>query len=203
MKRRNIGKGVAVAAAAVLCVQALAGCGNVSTEEVTEAAEAVSDAASELSSVASALSSIDVEKAINAANAYIKDLDVDSLVQLGDYKGLEVAVKKPAITMEDVDTYLEYYAQTMPASKEVTGRPVQEGDTVNIAFAGRLKETDEYFDGGTSDSYDLVIGSHSFIDGFEDGLIGAEVGETRDLDLFFPEDYAQRVLAELSYESDN
>jgi trigger factor len=83
----------------------------------------------------------------------------------------------------------------MSASIEVTDRAVQEGDTVNIDYAGRYAESGEAFDGGTAQGYDLAIGSHTFIDGFEDGLIGAELGETRDLNLKFPENYGNADLA--------
>lgn len=193
MKKYLIGKGVTAVLALALTAPVLGGCENVSEQDIQSAAEAVSDAATAISEAAG--TSEELEAALNAANAYIRDVDLESLVQLGDYKGVTVEVEKPEISVEDVETYLEYMEQSMPASKEVTGRPVQEGDTVNIAFAGRLKETDEYFDGGTSESYDLVIGSHSFIDGFEEGLIGAEIGETRDLELKFPDSYHAENLA--------
>ena len=65
---------------------------------------------------------------------------------------------------------------------------VQEGDTVDIAFVGKVDG--EEFEGGSSDSYNLTIGSNTFIDGFEDGLIGHKKGETVSLDLTFPEDYS-------------
>ena len=66
-------------------------------------------------------------------------------------------------------------------------RAVETGDTVNIDYEG--KKDDVAFDGGTAQGYDLTIGSGSFIAGFEDGLIGAAPGETRELALSFPEDY--------------
>ena len=70
---------------------------------------------------------------------------------------------------------------------------VEDGDTANIDYVG--KKDGVAFDGGTADGYDLVIGSGSFIDGFEDGLIGAEIGSTVDLNLKFPDDYQSEELA--------
>ncbi len=79
--------------------------------------------------------------------------------------------------------------------KEVTDRAIESGDTANIDFEGKYADTKEAFDGGTSQGYDLKIGSGSFIPGFEDGLIGVKVGETVDLDLTFPENYGSANLA--------
>lgn len=70
---------------------------------------------------------------------------------------------------------------------------VENGDVANIDYEGLLDG--EAFDGGTAQDYDLEIGSGSFIDGFEDGLIGAEVGKETDLNLTFPEDYGNSDLA--------
>ena len=71
--------------------------------------------------------------------------------------------------------------------QEVTDRPAKEGDTVNIDYKGMKDGV--AFEGGTAQGYDLTLGSGSFIDGFEDGLIGAETGETRNLELKFPYRY--------------
>lgn len=135
-------------------------------------------------------------KAENKSDAtYLKDMDLTKLVTLGEYKGVTVEVESPNVTDSEVESYLQYVSSSMAASVEVTDRPVQEGDTVNIDYAGRYADSGEAFDGGTAEGYDLVIGSHSFIDGFEDGLIGANVGDTLDLNLTFPEDYGKAELA--------
>ncbi|MCR5656625.1 MAG: trigger factor [Butyrivibrio sp.] len=130
--------------------------------------------------------------------AYLKDIDLDKMVTLGEYKGVEVEVAAPNVTDAEVDSYLQYMESSMAATEEVTGRAVETGDTVNIDYAGRYAESGEAFDGGTAQGYNLVIGSGSFIDGFEDGLIGAEIGETRDLNLVFPENYGNADLAGVS-----
>ena len=70
---------------------------------------------------------------------------------------------------------------------------MQTGDTANIDYEG--KKNGVAFDGGTAKGYDLTIGSHSFIDGFEDGLIGVNIGDTVDLNLTFPKDYGNADLA--------
>ena len=88
---------------------------------------------------------------------------------------------------EDVENTLRANAPL-----EEVDRKVKEGDTVNIDYVGKLDGVE--FDGG-SGSYDLVIGSHSFIEGFEEGLIGAEKGDTLDLNLTFPEKYHAPNLA--------
>ncbi len=127
--------------------------------------------------------------------AYLKDIELANYVTLGDYKGVTVEVESPEVSDTEVESYLQYVQSSMAASVEVTDRAVQEGDTVNIDYAGKYADSGEAFDGGTAQGYDLVIGSHTFIDGFEDGLVGAAIGETRDLNLTFPENYGKEDLA--------
>ena len=120
-------------------------------------------------------------------------MDVDNLedyVRLGEYQNLTVEEEpKAEVTEEDVDSYIERQLINNYDPVEVTeDRAVQENDTVNIDYAGYLDG--EAFDGGTAQDQDLLIGSGSFIDGFEDGLIGHKKGETVSLDLTFPEDYS-------------
>ena len=107
-------------------------------------------------------------------------------VTLGEYKGLEVEVANDyTITDEVIAAKMESISSSIVS--KVTGRAVQEGDTVNIDYVG--KKDDVAFDGGTATGNNLVIGSGSFIDGFEEGLIGVEIGQTVDLDLTFPDPY--------------
>ena len=114
-------------------------------------------------------------------------------VTLGEYKGLTVTVNDTTVTDEDVEKAVENALSSRKTKEEVTGRPVQEGDIANIDYEG--KKDGVAFQGGTAQGFDLTIGSGTFIQGFEDGLIGAEVGETRDLNLTFPEDYHSEELA--------
>lgn len=115
------------------------------------------------------------------------DYEASAYVTLGDYKGLTVEVDPVEVTDEDVDEEIQLELQYSDQKETVTEGTVQEGDTVNIDYEG--KKDGVAFDGGTAEDFDLVIGSHSFIDGFEDGLIGARPGETLDLPLTFPENY--------------
>ena len=112
-------------------------------------------------------------------------------VTVGEYKGLALTSVSQAAADEDIAQMLEYYSELAEVD-----RAAQDGDTVNINYVG-LKDG-VAFEGGTNDSeagHDLVLGSNSFIDGFEDGLIGAVAGEKRDLNLTFPEGYQNAELA--------
>lgn len=114
-------------------------------------------------------------------------------VTLGEYMGLTVTVDPISVTDEEVDaealTNITYYGDEV--YETLTEGTVQEGDTANIDYEGKLDG--EAFDGGTSKGYDLTIGSGTFIDGFEDGLIGVAIGETVDLPLTFPENYTEEL----------
>jgi len=105
----------------------------------------------------------------------------------------EIVVVIPEISEEDIQSRIDSNLATLNEQIEVSDRPVADGDTVNIDFVGKLDGV--AFEGGTAEGFDLVIGSGSFIDGFEDGLIGAQTGETLDLTLTFPENYASADLA--------
>ena len=111
-------------------------------------------------------------------------------VTVGGYKGIEVDdVKEPAeVTDDDVNNYIEAVRNQYATSEQITDRGVIAGDTVNIDFVGKMNG--EAFDGGSSEGYDLKIGSGSFIDGFEDSIIGHTPGETFDWNGKFPDDYS-------------
>lgn len=124
---------------------------------------------------------------------YLKDIKAEKYVTLGNYIGLEAAVPKLEVPEGAVESYIEENFLVPKAEvAPVTGRPVQEGDVVNIDFAGY--QDGVAFDGGTGTS-DLTIGSGQFIDGFEDGLIGVNEGDTVSLDLTFPDPYTNPDLA--------
>lgn len=114
-------------------------------------------------------------------------------VELGDYKGIEYTLDIAEVTDEDIDSEIDSFLSGLTETEEITDRAVKDGDTVNIDYVGT--KDGEAFDGGTAEGYELVIGSGSFIDGFEDGLIGHEIGEEVSLDLTFPEDYQSEDLA--------
>lgn len=119
---------------------------------------------------------------------YLKDIKAADYVTLGNYIGIEASAAEPVVEDGLVDMYIQYYIlPNYTTTEEVTGRAVENGDTANIDFVGYVDG--EAFDGGTAAGYDLTIGSHRFIDGFEDGLIGVGIGETVSLDLKFPDPY--------------
>lgn len=123
-----------------------------------------------------------------------ENLDLDEYIKVGDYKGLEVDDFTIEVTEDEIQTQIDSDLQAAASAQEIAGDDViAEGDTVNIDYVG--KKDGKKFDGGSAEGYDLVIGSDSFIDGFEDGLVGKKVGEKVKLDLTFPDDYSQEDLA--------
>lgn len=106
------------------------------------------------------------------------------VVALGDYKGLEM--KTPEVTDAQIEEYINTNLLTPEITYEkITKGKVKKGDLVNIDYKGLLDG--EAFTGGTDTDFNLEIGSNSFIDGFEEGLIGVKAGEQVDLNLTFPE----------------
>ena len=107
-------------------------------------------------------------------------------VTLGQYKGLEAPRAEVKVMAADVNARLKEMAERNGRLVSVE-RKVKKGDVANIDFEGFLEGVP--FDGGKGDSFDLEIGSGSFVPGFEDQLIGMEIGEERDINITFPEDY--------------
>lgn len=126
-------------------------------------------------------------------DAYVDGINVGDYVTLGEYKGIEVTAEAPAVTDEYLQSYIDYVLQSNMVTTDITDRAVQNGDFTNIDYEGKIDGV--AFDGGTAQGYDLEIGSGSFIPGFEDGLIGAKIGETRDVTVTFPESYPSEEVA--------
>ncbi len=114
-------------------------------------------------------------------------------VELGAYKGLEVAKEEVSVSDEDVDSEIKKTAERNAKMVNVEDRPVETGDTLDIDFAGSIDGVP--FEGGTAQGYTLVIGSGSFIPGFEEQLVGASLGSEVDVNVVFPEDYHSADLA--------
>lgn len=119
--------------------------------------------------------------------------DIDECVKLGEYKGLEITLGTYEVKDEDVKSNIENTLASYPNYVDTDKTTVEEGDITDIDYEG-LKDG-VAFDGGTAEGAKLEIGSNSFIDGFEDGLIGKKVGENVELNLTFPEDYQNTELA--------
>lgn len=190
MRKKNL---AAIAAGVLVLSMLAAGCGSAGGSTGTGQA-AASDAATAVAAAAdtAAAAAAAEEEEIDMSwqeedDAYLTGVSAADYVELPEkYDQLHVQAEKPVDpTDEDVESRITSDIHDHTTTREVD-RKVQEGDTVNIDFVGKMDGQE--FEGG-SGNYDLVIGSNSFIEGFEEGLIGAKKGETRDLELTFPEDY--------------
>ena len=115
-------------------------------------------------------------------------------VKLGDYKGLNVPKNEVNITDEDVEKQLKMFQDRQGKLVDAPeGAEVKDGDFTTLDFKGFVDG--EAFDGGEGKDYPLQIGSNSFIPGFEDQLVGAKIGEERDVNVKFPEEYHAKELA--------
>lgn len=113
-------------------------------------------------------------------------------VELGSYTGLTVERGKEKVKKADVEAELKSVAERQARFVEST-KPAELGDFATIDFAGSVDG--EIFEGGTAQGYRLELGSHSFIDNFEDQLVGTTVGEEKDVNVTFPENYHEKSLA--------
>ena len=114
-------------------------------------------------------------------------------VTLGEYKGLEVEAEDATVTEEDVDAEIERIANRNARMVEVTDRAAQMDDILTIDFEGFMDGV--AFAGGKGENHDLKLGSHSFIDTFEDQLVGKNVGDECEVNVTFPAEYHQKDLA--------
>jgi trigger factor len=113
--------------------------------------------------------------------------------ELGNLEGLEVSIPYFQITDQDVDNRLEEMRSRYAELSEKTEEPAEIGDTLEIDFEGFIDG--EAFAGGQGSDYPLELGSNTFIPGFEDQLLGLKVGESKDIQVTFPEDYHAEDLA--------
>ena len=122
----------------------------------------------------------------------IAEVPVKPDVEIESYKGMKITEYVYTVSDSDVDKDIEDTRLRLAKDEEVTDRPAKMTDTVNIDFLG--KKDGEPFEGGEAKGYDLTLGSHQFIPGFEEGVVGMSVGETKDIDITFPEDYQAEEL---------
>ena len=113
-------------------------------------------------------------------------------VTLGEYKGIEVAKPAAEVTDEQVEAELKQIAENV-ASVESVERAAEMGDIANINFLGTVDGI--AFEGGAAENFDLTLGSGQFIPGFEEQVVGMNVGESKDVNVTFPEDYNAKELA--------
>ena len=114
-------------------------------------------------------------------------------VELGDIASIEIEKVATEVTDEDVDKEIERKLKENSTKKEVTDRAAKDGDEAMINFEGFVDEV--AFEGGKGENYPLVLGSGSFIPGFEDQIIGHNIGDSFDVNVTFPEDYQAENLA--------
>lgn len=108
-------------------------------------------------------------------------------VKLGEYKGVEVTRTIRKVSSESVDAHIEQERKRVARSVDVTDRALENGDTAELDYSGSVDG--EKFAGGTAEHQTLVIGSGQFIPGFEEQMVGMQIGEERDLNVTFPEEY--------------
>lgn len=113
-------------------------------------------------------------------------------VTLGDYKGIEVEKKEAEVSDKEIDEEINRVRESNSRMITVDDRAVQDGDTVTIDFDGYIDG--EQFEGGKSENHSLVIGSHTFIDNFEEQIIGKNIGDEFDVNVTFPEMYQSEEL---------
>ncbi|MBQ2029016.1 MAG: trigger factor [Clostridia bacterium] len=114
-------------------------------------------------------------------------------ITLGEYKGVAVEKNVQPVTEEAINARIDSDVERASTTQDVTDRPVQAQDTVNLDYAGSVDGVP--FEGGTAQGQTLVIGSNTFIPGFEDQMIGMSIGEEKDLQVKFPEQYHAEELA--------
>ena len=114
-------------------------------------------------------------------------------VKLGKYKGVKVEAAEVTVTDEEVDAKIEKERENNARTIEVTDRPVKDGDMTVLDFEGFVDGV--AFDGGKGENYPLTIGSGAFIPGFEEQLVGAEIGKEVEVNVTFPEEYQAEDLA--------
>ena len=124
---------------------------------------------------------------------YTAEVAVKPEVTLGEYKGVEVKKADAAVTDEDVEKELQAARERASRLVDITDRPVQDGDQTTIDFKGYIDG--KAFEGGEGFDYPLTIGSHSFIEGFEEQLIGKNIGEACEVNVTFPTEYHAEELA--------
>jgi len=108
------------------------------------------------------------------------------------YSNLSAEIEEYKVTDSDVDLKINHELESNARVQEVEGREAKENDTVSINFKGFVE--DKAFDGGEAEDYELVLGSHTFIPGFEEQIVGHNVGDEFDVNVKFPEDYHEDSL---------
>ena len=124
---------------------------------------------------------------------YTAEVQLKPTVTLGAYTGLEFTRDKVKVTKEEVSEEIERARENAGWWEQITDRPAQMGDKVKIDYTGSVDGV--AFEGGTAADYELTLGSGAFIPGFEEGVVGMNVGESKNVNVKFPEQYHAENLA--------
>lgn len=134
---------------------------------------------------------VDVNVTDDRTASYTFEVTLYPEVTLGQYKGLEAERKDESVSDEDIDNELNSVRKRNARMIDIDDRAAEMGDTVDIDFDGYLDG--ERFDGGKAEGYSLELGSNSFVPGFEDQIVGMKIGEEKDIDITFPENYTPEL----------
>lgn len=156
--------------------------------------KAYSDAVEECGEEIVSYPKINVEQ-IESGKPFVftAEVAVKPAVTLGEYKGIQVEKAPVEVTDEEIQAEVDKEREANSRTVTVEDRAVQKGDIATIDFEGFVDGV--AFDGGKGENYDLEIGSNTFIPGFEDQLVGAEIGKELDVNVTFPEEYGAKELA--------
>ncbi len=156
--------------------------------------KAYSDAIKELELEVIDRPSVDIDSIGKGQNLVMTvEVQVKPEIKLGEYKGLEVTKVESEVTDEDVEHEIGHVLEKHARLVAVEDRPVKEGDIILLNFEGKVDGVP--FEGGKAEKYELVVGSKSFIPGFEEQLVGLSIGEEKDIEVVFPEEYHSEELA--------
>lgn len=117
----------------------------------------------------------------------------DCLISLGEYKGVEIKVLSTEVTKEEIAQEVKNLLESYPTYEDLDSNTAADANFVDIDFVGKIDGKE--FEGGSAKGQILLLGSNTYIEGFEDGIIGMKKGETKDLELKFPKDYHNKDYA--------
>lgn len=176
----------AVSLALALAAAMMGGCGN--SKENDTAQEQTAEAQTQTQSTPT----VDYSQGLNEDGTLAGENNGD-YVTLCDYSAIEIPESEIAVEESEVDTEVDALLENYQTEKQVKDRAVKDGDVVNIDYVGTIDG--EEFDGGSAEGSNLTIGSGSFIDDFEEQLIGHKPGEAVEVNVTFPDDYASEDVA--------
>ncbi len=176
----------AVSLALALAAAVMGGCGN--SKENDTAQEQTTEAQTQTQSTPT----VDYSQGLNEDGTLAGENNGD-YVTLCDYSAIEIPESEIAVEESEVDTEVDALLENYQTEKQVKDRAVKDGDVVNIDYVGTIDG--EEFDGGSAEGANLTIGSGSFIDDFEEQLIGHKPGEEVEVNVTFPDDYASEDVA--------